>query len=169
MSPTPRAAAADEWARARADYERGDATASDLARRLEVARSTVARDIARERWRQPAEGGAPPALSGAKAVQPPAPAVAPAGKSAGQGATHAQPSDNAAPPGLAERLAGDDDSDPFDTSTPEGRRRLLDAAWGRRRGAELDAWLDEQVEELAEQRAERLAYRPLGWIRRAPW
>ncbi len=140
MSASP-----EDWARARADYEAGDATAKALAQRLGVHPSTVGRRGAREGWRTPALGGAPPALSGAIGVQPPDADAPPEGERAGQGARNrgatAQSADNAAPPGLAERLAGD----------------------------ELDAWLDEQVEELREQRAARLGYRPLGWIRRTPW
>ncbi len=154
MSPSP------DWARARADYEAGRATAKDLAQRLGVHPSTVGRRRAREGWRAPAPGGAPPAVSGDTAAQSPGAEPSPADESAGQGGRHRDATVQS--PDTAGVVVGD--AEPaLDLTNPVHQRAVLDAAMGIRRGAALEQHLEALAEEQREQRAER--YRPVPWWR----
>lgn len=140
---------AEQWSEAREAFEAGD-SARSIARRLGVDHSTVVRRAKRGGWavRTGEESGA--RLHRRVAAHPDAPL-------------------EEEPPArhdAARHLAGPL-SPPLDLSDPAHQRAVLAAALGRRSGQAALDHIDALAADQRQERAERLGYRGLGWLRRA--
>ncbi len=142
----------EEWAEAREAFEAGD-SARSIARRLDVAHSTVVRRAAREGWsvRTGEEGGA--RTHRRVAAHPDAP-------------LEEEPPARHDLPALD---AGDSSPPVIDWSNPRHAAAVIAAAHGHKPPAEREAWLEQRAREQLEERAERLGLRPPGYWRRCPF
>ncbi len=148
MTPTP------DWEEARAAFEAGD-SARAVALRLGVTHTTVARRARREGWA--VASGDATHQGGARGARR-------------EAARPARPDDGAPtrPGDLGPLLAGDAEP-PLDLTNPAHQRAIVEAAAGIRRGPALEDHLEALLEEQREQRAERVGYRPPGWLWRTPF
>ena len=143
----------EQQAEAREAYQGGE-SARSIARRRGVDHSAVTRRAKREGWVVQArdQGGA----VGQRRV--------PARPDAPEEAQQPTRGDDLGP-----LLAGDQRRE-FDINDPADQRRILElTGLAPRPWPEVERRLEELAADQREAEAERRGYRPLGWLRHAPW